>query len=80
MSSTPKHRSRAMSRTLLLLLLATPLVGLATCMVQTSRGASTRDAAPATAAAVTLCLLVSYVIIRVVRWRKTKGPSSLIPR
>lgn len=80
MSSAPKHRSHAASRTVLLLLLFAPLAGLGTCMVQRSRGASVTEAAPSTALAVALCALVAYAIIRVVRWHKAKGPSSLIPR
>ena len=77
MSAITKDRSTAPRNLLLWIVLLTPLLGLATFMTASHNGVDSLGAWKLTAAVLVAAWLASYVVIRITRWRKAHGPSSL---
>jgi len=79
MSQKLKNHSTAKRSALMWLIFLSPLVSLATYMVASHNGLDDIAAAKLAVAVMAAWWLVSYIFIRVTRWRRS-GPSSLPPQ
>jgi hypothetical protein len=80
MSANPKHPSTTKSTALLWMIFLSPVVGALTFVLAGHYGLTHLAIFETTVAALAAWWLATYVFIRVVRWHKRKGPTSLIDR
>jgi high-affinity K+ transport system ATPase subunit B len=79
MSSKKKHPNEVPREILLAILLLTPIVWLVTFMVMTHHAYDTPTSAKWSVVALAAWWMLGYVWIRIHRWRKVNGPTSLPP-